>query len=44
MSSVEEKIKGFLREQGVEVIGIAGPERLDGPPSLDPAYTWKNHF
>ena len=41
MAGIEEKIKGFLRERGVEVMGIAGPERLDGPPSLDPTYTMK---
>lgn len=34
---LEQKIKDFARSQGVEVVGIAGPERLDGPPSLDPA-------
>lgn len=39
MGVLEGKIKAFLQEQGVEVAGIAGPESLDGPPSLDPAYT-----
>ncbi len=39
MSILERKIKEFVREQGIEVVGIAGPERLDGPPSLDAAYT-----
>lgn len=39
--SLEEKIKDFVRSQGVEVFGLAGPERLDGPPSLDPTYTMK---
>ena len=41
MSGIEENIRSFLREQGVQVIGIAGPERLDGPPSLDPTYTMR---
>ncbi|MGD0278544.1 MAG: hypothetical protein ABSC11_04480 [Smithella sp.] len=41
MSILEEDIRNFLRNQGVGVIGIAGPERLDGPPSLDPAYTMR---
>lgn len=41
MESLEKKVKNFAREQGVEVVGIAGPERLDGPPSLDPTYTMK---
>jgi hypothetical protein len=36
MGSLESKIKDFVAEQGVEVVGLAGPERLDGPPSLDP--------
>lgn len=37
--SLEANIKDFVREQGVEVVGLAGPERLDGPPSLDLDYT-----
>ncbi len=39
MQSLEEKIKEFARSQGVPLVGVAGPERLDGPPSLDPTYT-----
>ncbi|MBI5506693.1 MAG: hypothetical protein HY899_18040 [Deltaproteobacteria bacterium] len=39
---LEEKIKAFVRSQGVDVVGIAGPDRLDGPPSLDPTYTMKS--
>jgi ferredoxin len=41
MSLLEEDIRNFLKNQGVGVVGIAGPERLDGPPSLDPAYTMR---
>ncbi len=41
MSSIEQNIKSFLKGQGIEVCGIAGPERLDGPPSLDPSYTMR---
>lgn len=41
MSSIEQNIKSFLKNQGIEVCGIAGPERLDGPPSLDPTYTMR---
>ena len=37
--NVEAKIKDFVRDQGVDVVGLAGPDRLDGPPSLDPTYT-----
>ena len=39
MGSLEQKIKAFVKEQGVEVVGVAGPDRLEGPPSLDPTYT-----
>lgn len=38
---LEEKIKEFARGQGVQVVGIAGPESLDGPPSLDLDYTMR---
>ena len=41
MSGIEEDIKSFLKNQGVQIIGMAGPERLDGPPSLDPTYTMR---
>ena len=41
MGAVEQKIKDFARQQGVPVVGVAGPERLDGPPSLDPTYTMR---
>jgi len=39
MGATEAKIKDFLKSEGVDVMGVAGPERLDGPPSLDPTYT-----
>ena len=41
MHNFEEKIKDYVRSQGVNVVGVAGPQRLKGPPSLDPAYTLK---
>jgi len=41
MDTLEKRIKDFVKAQGVAVVGIAGPERLDGPPSLDPTYTMK---
>jgi len=41
MTRIEDRIKDFVKSQGVEVVGIAGPDRLDGPPSLDPTYTLK---
>jgi len=37
--ALEQLIKDFVKQQGVDVVGIAGPERLNGPPSLDPTYT-----
>jgi epoxyqueuosine reductase QueG len=41
MNDLKQKIKSFLKDQGVEVVGMAGPGHLDGPPSLDPTYTMK---
>ena len=41
MSALEQKIKDFVRGQRVDVAGVAGPERLDGPPSMDPTYTMR---
>ncbi|MFP4474019.1 MAG: hypothetical protein ACLFOY_00575 [Desulfatibacillaceae bacterium] len=38
MSSTERRIKDFLKSHGVEVYGLAGPDRLIGPPSLSPSY------
>ena len=39
MPKLETRIKEFVNGLGIEVVGVAGPERLDGPPSLDPTYT-----
>jgi ferredoxin len=39
MASIEEQVKDFVRGRGIEVVGVAGPERLHGPPSLDLSYT-----
>ncbi len=36
---LEDDIKGFLRARGVELVGLAGPERFDGPPSTDLEYS-----
>jgi epoxyqueuosine reductase QueG len=41
MNDLKQKIKSFVKDQGVEVVGMAGPDRLDGPPSLDPTYTMR---
>lgn len=39
MKGIEDSIRKFLSDQNVTIMGMAGPERLDGPPSLDPSYT-----
>jgi hypothetical protein len=41
MTGLGQQIKDFVKEQGVDLVGVAGSERLDGPPSLDPTYTLK---
>ncbi len=39
MPELESKIKAFLKERGVDLAGVAGPERWkNGPPSIDPTY------
>ena len=38
MTELEKKIKVFIRNQGVKLVGLAGLERLNGPPSLDLDY------
>jgi epoxyqueuosine reductase len=39
MPELEDKIKAFLKERGITLAGIAGPERWkNGPPSIDPTY------
>ena len=38
MPELEEKIKDFARKAGAKMVGVAGQDRIDGPPSLDPAY------
>lgn len=39
--TLEREIKDFVRSLGIDVVGLAGPGRFDGPPSLDPEYTMK---
>ncbi len=45
MNTLEERIKEFARKQGIECLGIAGPDRLkpvpESPPSLDPGFIMK---
>ena len=38
---LEKDIKDFVRARGVELVGLAGPERFDGPPSADLNYSMK---
>jgi hypothetical protein len=43
MKTLEDKIKNFAKEQGVDVVGLAGPERFKGPqpPSNNPSYVMR---
>ena len=36
--TLEREVKDFVRSLGVDLVGLAGPGRFDGPPSLDPTY------
>lgn len=38
MPSLEENIKKFAQRAGAALVGMAGPERMSGPPSIDPTY------
>ncbi len=38
MSSLEENIKDFAKKAGAHLVGVAGPDRMDGPASLDPGF------
>jgi len=38
---IETAVKDFVHARGVELVGLAGPERFDGPPSTDLDYTMK---
>ncbi|GEM_PF-297073 len=38
MLSLEENIKDFAKKAGAALAGVAGPDRMDGPASLDPDY------
>ncbi len=38
MGTLEQEIKDFVKDLDVDIVGIAGPERLNGPPSMDPTY------
>jgi hypothetical protein len=39
--SLENEIKDFVHARGVPLVGLAGPERFDGPPSTDLNYNMK---
>ncbi|MCP4577180.1 MAG: hypothetical protein GY846_12935, partial [Deltaproteobacteria bacterium] len=41
MESLENKIKDFVRSLGVDVVGVAGPDQLNGPPSTDANFILK---
>jgi epoxyqueuosine reductase QueG len=41
MLTLEENIKDVAKKAGADLVGLAGPGRFNGPPSIDPAYIMK---
>lgn len=41
MESLENKIKEFVKSLGVDLVGVAGPDQLNGPPSTDANFILK---
>jgi len=41
MVGIEEKIKDFVKKKGIDVVGVAGPDQLDGAPSTDAGFILK---
>jgi hypothetical protein len=41
MATLEDSIKDVARKSGADLVGIAGPGRFNGPPSIDPTYILK---
>lgn len=40
-TSLEQEIRDFMKSLDIDIVGLAGPGRFDGPPSLDPNYILK---
>jgi len=38
MPTLEESIKDVAKKSGADLVGLAGPGRFNGPPSINPAY------
>jgi hypothetical protein len=38
MPELENKIKDFAKKAGAGLVGVAGPGRFNGPPSIDPTF------
>ncbi len=38
MNSIEDKVKDYAKSIGADLVGVAGPDQLDGPPSTDAGY------
>ncbi len=38
---IEDKVKEFAKSLGFDIVGVAGPDQLDGPPSTDPTYVMR---
>jgi hypothetical protein len=41
MSTLEENVKEVAKKAGADLVGVAGPGRFSGPPSIDPTYMLK---
>jgi hypothetical protein len=41
MNGIEDKVKDYAKSLGIEIVGVAGPDQLDGPPSTDAGYVVK---
>ncbi len=39
MGNLENNIKAFVKSKGVDLVGVAGPDQLDGPPSTDVTFS-----
>ncbi len=38
---IEDKVKDYANSMGIEIVGVAGPDQLYGPPSTDAGYVLK---
>jgi len=38
MNRIEDNVKDYAHSLGIEIVGVAGPDQLHGPPSTDAGY------